>query len=120
KAALSYHGRTQLDWAMELIRPFVEKAFVSVRPDQVSDPGRATYPQVVDTHETLGPIAGIVAAQALHPEAAWLVLACDLPFLDASTLKHLLWARQEDKPATAYRSRHDGLAAPPCAIQEAA
>src|SRR5438105_698058 len=56
KAALSYHGRTQLDWAMELIKPFVEQAFVSVRPDQVKDPVRAKYPQVVDTHENLGPI----------------------------------------------------------------
>ena len=118
KAALSYHGSTQLDWAMELIKPFVAQAFVSVRPDQVKDPVRAKYPQVVDTHENLGPIAGIVAAQALHPEAAWLVLACDLPFLDAATLKHLLWARQTDRLATAYRSSHDGLPEPLCAIWE--
>jgi molybdopterin-guanine dinucleotide biosynthesis protein A len=118
KAALSYHGKTQLDWAMELIKPFVTQAFVSVRPDQVHDPVRAKYPQVVDTQENLGPIAGLVAAQAKHPEAAWLVLACDLPFLDAGTLKHLVWARQTDKPATAYRSSHDGLPEPLCAIYE--
>jgi molybdopterin-guanine dinucleotide biosynthesis protein A len=118
KAALSYHGRTQLDWAMELIQPFVEKAFVSVRPDQANDPVRAKYPQVVDTQENLGPIAGIVAAQTAHPDVAWLVLACDLPFLDAATLKHLVWARQADKPATAYRSSHDGLPEPLCAIYE--
>ena len=58
---------------------------------------RAKYSQIVDTHENLGPIAGIIAAQAKHPDAAWLVLACDLPFLDASTLKHLLWARQPQR-----------------------
>ena len=57
KAALAYHGRTQLEWAMDLITPFVERAFVSVRPDQQGDPVRAKYPQVVDTHENLGPIA---------------------------------------------------------------
>jgi molybdopterin-guanine dinucleotide biosynthesis protein A len=118
KAVLSYHGKTQLDWAMELIKPFVAQAFVSVRPDQAKDPVRAKYPQVVDTHENLGPIAGILAAQALHPEAAWLVLACDLPFLDAATLKHLVWARQADRVATAYRSSHDGLPEPLCAIWE--
>jgi molybdopterin-guanine dinucleotide biosynthesis protein A len=103
---------------MELIQPFVEKAFVSVRPDQANDPVRAKYPQVVDTQENLGPIAGIVAAQTAHPDVAWLVLACDLPFLDAATLKHLVWARQADKPATAYRSSHDGLPEPLCAIYE--
>lgn len=120
KAALSYHGRTQLDWAMDLIKPFVAKAFVSVRPDQTQDSVRAKYPQIVDTRENMGPIAGILAAQAAHPNVAWLVLACDLPFLDASTLKHLLWARQADRPATAYRSSHDGLPEPLCAIYEPA
>jgi molybdopterin-guanine dinucleotide biosynthesis protein A len=120
KAALAYHGRTQLEWAMELITPFVERAFVSVRPDQKSDPVRAKFGQIVDTAENLGPIAGILAAQSAHPGAAWLVLACDLPFLDAATLKHLVWARQENKPATAYRSSHDGLPEPLCAIYEPA
>jgi molybdopterin-guanine dinucleotide biosynthesis protein A len=115
KATLTYHGRTQLEWAMDLITPFVERAFVSVRPDQKNDPVRAKFAQIVDTAENLGPIAGIMAAQAAHPEAAWLVLACDLPFLDGATLKHLVWARQEDKPATAYRSSHDGLPEPLCA-----
>ena len=120
KAVLSYHGKTQLEWAMELITPFVARAFVSVRPDQASDPVRAQYPQIIDTQENMGPIAGIMAAQAMHPDVAWLVLACDLPFLDAATLKHLVWARQEDKPATAYRSSHDGLPEPLCAIYEPA
>jgi molybdopterin-guanine dinucleotide biosynthesis protein A len=120
KAALSYHGRTQLDWAIELIKPFVSQAFVSVRPDQINDPIRAQYPQIVDTRDDLGPIAGIVAAQTAHPEVAWLVLACDLPFLDAGTLKHLLWARAPERMATAYRSSHDGLPEPLCAIWEPA
>jgi molybdopterin-guanine dinucleotide biosynthesis protein A len=120
KAALSYHGRTQLDWAMELIRPFVARAFVSVRPDQRQDPVRAKYLQIVDTHENLGPIAGILAAQAAHPDVAWLVVACDLPFLDAATVKHLIWARQSERIATAYRSSHDGLPEPLCAIYEPA
>jgi molybdopterin-guanine dinucleotide biosynthesis protein A len=48
------------------------------------------------------------------------VLECDLPFLDAGTLKHLVWARQEDRVATAYRSSHDGLPEPLCAIYEPA
>ena len=120
KATLSYRGRTQLDWAMELVRPFVTRAFVSVRPDQVADPVRAHYSQIVDTRENLGPIAGILAAQAAHPDVAWLVLACDLPFLDSATLEHLLWARQPQRLATAYRSSHDGLPEPLCAIYEPA
>jgi molybdopterin-guanine dinucleotide biosynthesis protein A len=118
KAALAYHGRTQLDWAVRLITPFVEKVFVSVRPDQQDDPVRAAYEQIVDTREDAGPIAGILAAQARHPHVAWLVLACDLPFLDAATLEHLVASRAPHRHATAYLSSHDGLPEPLCAIWE--
>ncbi len=124
KASLTYHGRTQLEWAMDLIKPYVEKAFVSVRPGQ-NDPVRARFEQIVDTREGLGPIAGIMAAQARFPDVAWLVLACDLPFLDDATLRYLLAQRDPARPATAFRSRnpnpkHDGLPEPLCTIFEPA
>ena len=90
KATLSYQGHPQLDRAMELLSSCVEQAFVSVRNDQRLDPARARYPQVVDARDGLGPIAGIVAAQALKTDSAWLVLACDLPYLNASVLQYLL------------------------------
>ncbi|HEY2591130.1 MAG TPA: NTP transferase domain-containing protein [Steroidobacteraceae bacterium] len=118
KAALAYAGRTQLERAVELIEPFVERVYVSVRPDQIDDPLRARFAQIVDSGETAGPIAGILAAQSRHPEAAWLVLACDLPLLDAQTLEHLLASRRPERQATAYRSSHDGLPEPLCAIYE--
>jgi len=120
KAALTYHGRTQLDWAVAVLQPHVSRVFISVRPDQTNDSIRARYEQIVDTREGLGPAAGIVAAQARFPQAAWLVLACDLPFLDESTLAHLIFARQPQRLATAYRSSHDGLPEPLCAIYEPA
>jgi molybdopterin-guanine dinucleotide biosynthesis protein A len=118
KAALAYHGHTQLEWAVSRLLPHVERAFVSVRPDQVNDPVRARFAQIVDTHQDLGPAAGIMAAQARFPLAAWLVLACDLPFLDGGTLSYLLRARNPRRTATAYRSSHDGLPEPLCAIYE--
>src|SRR5438105_8042377 len=120
KAALTYHGRTQLEWAVALLQPHAQRVFVSVRPDQTGDPVRAHFDQIVDTHENLGPVAGIMAAQAKHPQVAWLVLACDLPFLDNATLTHLIAARQPKRLATAYRSSHDGLPEPLCAIYEPA
>jgi molybdopterin-guanine dinucleotide biosynthesis protein A len=120
KAALAYHGRTQLEWAVSLLQPHAQRVFISVRPDQTGDPVRARFDQIVDTHENLGPVAGILAAQAEHPQVAWLVLACDLPFLDNATLTHLIGARQPQRLATAYRSSHDGLPEPLCAIYEPA
>jgi molybdopterin-guanine dinucleotide biosynthesis protein A len=120
KAVLAYHGAAQLDWAMQLLRPLVARAFVSVRPDQTSDPVRARFPQIVDRGVGEGPIAGILAAQQEHPAVAWLVLACDLPFLERETLEHLIRNRQHARQATAYRSSHDGLPEPLCAIYEPA
>jgi molybdenum cofactor guanylyltransferase len=120
KAALAYHGRAQLADAMHLVAPLVARAFVSVRSDQTDDPLRGGFAQIVDRRADVGPIAGIMAAQEQYPEVAWLVLACDLPFLTATTLKHLLHARDPACVATAYRSSHDGLPEPLCAIYEPA
>jgi molybdopterin-guanine dinucleotide biosynthesis protein A len=118
KAALVYGGRSQLERAMALLGPHVRRTYVSVRGDQQGDPLRARFPQILDTHENLGPIAGLLAAQASLPEAAWLVLACDLPLLDEATLAHLIRSRAPERAATAYRSSHDGLPEPLCAIWE--
>jgi molybdenum cofactor guanylyltransferase len=119
KAALPYGDRTpQLERAVASLGKHVQRVFVSVRTDQAADPLRARFAQIRDTHENIGPIAGLVAAQAQHPEAAWLVLACDLPLLDEASLAHLVGARDPARAATAYRSSHDGLPEPLCAIYE--
>jgi len=120
KAALQYHGQPQLHWAFELAMKVCTASFVSVRPDQRDDATRASFPQIVDRQPGIGPIAGISAALLEHPKAAWLVLACDLPFLTERTLQHLIAQRDQHKIATAYRSAHDGLPEPLCAIWEPA
>lgn len=120
KATLQYAGRTQLERAAELLAPFVDEVFVSVRADQADDPARSGYRRIVDGRRGAGPIAGIMAAQAGRPDAAWLVLACDLPFLDGPTLEHLLRHRDPARIATAFRSTHDGLPEPLCAVYEPA
>ena len=125
KAVLEYGGETQLDRAMRLLGEQVSEVYVSVRADQVSEPARAKYRQIVDSHDgtspiAKGPAAGILAAQAADPLAAWLVLACDLPQLDAQTLATLIAARDTQHTATAFRSAHGGLPEPLCAIYEPA
>ncbi len=120
KAVLDYAGKPQLARAMDLIAPLVARAFVSVRPDQQRDPQRAVFPQIVDLRPGLGPLAGIEAAQQAHPHSAWLVLACDLPYLSAATLQLLIAQRDRSRLATAYRSQFDGKPEPLCAIYEPA
>lgn len=120
KAAIRYGDRTQLELAVDLVRMATQEAFVSVRSDQAADPLRAKFAQIVDGGDVEGPAAGIRAAQVARPDAAWLVVACDLPYLSAATIKHLVSHRDPARIATAYRSSHDGLPEPLCAIYEPA
>lgn len=120
KAAIEYEGRTQLERAFGLLEKVTARNFVSVRQDQATDPLRARFPQIVDTGEIEGPAAGIRTAQHAFPDAAWLVLACDLPWLDMATLQFLIARRDPSRLATAFRSQHDGLPEPLCAVYEPA
>ena len=124
KAALEYQGRSQLDRAFELASRHAAKVFVSVRADQTLDPTRAQRPMIVDSVAGEGPIVGIRSALAAHPQVAWLVLACDLPFLSDATIEYLVRERNSAGSAagfaTAYKSAHDGLPEPLCAIWEPA
>jgi len=120
KAVLDYHGRPQLQWAFDLVSRFCVASFVSVRTDQREDPVRSGFPQIIDRQPGMGPIAGIMAALSEHPHAAWLVVACDLPFLTPGLLHHLIEHRDADRIATAYRSSHDALPEPLCALWEPA
>lgn len=120
KAALEYAGVAQLDRTFELAGRHVPKVFVSVRASQIADPARAQKPMIVDSVEGEGPIVGIRSALAAYPHVAWLVLACDLPFLSDAALSQLLRERDPTVLATAYRSTHDGLPEPLCAIWEPA
>jgi molybdopterin-guanine dinucleotide biosynthesis protein A len=120
KAALEYHGRTQLEWTLDLLAPWCTRTFVSVRESQHTDPVRSRFAMIIDGNVGQGPIAGIYSALTAHPGAAWLVIACDLPFLTAPTLQHLIAHRDTTRIATAYRSQRDGLPEPLCAIWEPA
>lgn len=115
KALLEHNGETQLERAVQLLERHVERMFVSVRPDQAADPERRRFEQVVDRYTDIGPAAGILSALEMHPDAAWLVLACDLPNANDETIAMLLRQRSV-QPFTAFRSSHDGLPEPLCAV----
>lgn len=118
KAALPYRGEPQLLRAWRLLERVTERSFLSVRDGQRDDPLRAGLSQIVDSYDAIGPAAGILSAQDRFPEAAWLVVACDLPLLDEATMRQLIDARDASANATAFTSRHDGLPEPLCAIWE--
>ncbi len=117
KAGLQLAGQSLLERTYQLVSEVCDKTFVSVRTPEASGL-RSGYAQIADQYGGLGPADGIASAQQQHPEAAWLVVACDLPLLDSQTLAELIRQRDMDSDATAYRSSSVDLPEPLCAIYE--
>lgn len=122
KALLEIHGQKQSDYCGGLLKKFCAKVFISNREDQSGRDEKTGYIQIHDTAPfvDIGPIGGILSAMSAHPDASWLVLAVDLPFVNEEVLRHLLGNRDLKKMATAYISSSDGLPEPLCAVYERA
>ena len=118
KALLCYSGEsTQLERTVDLLSKICQKVFVSQRKDQ-SFPIPSKAEVVFDSIASVkGPLCGILSAMQAFPQAHWLVLACDLPFVTLSTLEKIITSFHASDPRlTAYRSSSDGLPEPLCAI----
>ncbi len=116
KAQLVYREKPQQQAAFELLAGVCDKVYLGLRADQEA----GGLPVIHDRFLDFGPAGGILSAMHQLPDHAWLVLACDLPFLEAATLETLLEQRVTQKAATAFRSATDGLPEPLCAIWEPA
>lgn len=91
---------------------------LSLRQDQDVPPGLEDAMVVRDPEgvASTGPMNGIVAGMRRHPEADWLVVACDLPRLDVETLSTLIRSKKPEEKFLAYRSEFDDLPEPLCTI----
>ncbi len=118
KSVLAYHGRPQSEHCFDMLSRYCAKVFLSNREEQSRNSGHRDLPQIHDTFLDIGPLGGILSAMASCPGAAWLVVACDLPFISAGTIEALIRQRDPFKMATAYQSTHDGLPEPLCAVYE--
>lgn len=119
KSLLEYHGKKQTEFCYGLLKPFCAQVFLSNRQDQSDLEGHRGLPQLHDMFTGIGPLGGILTALKTYPDAAWLVLACDLPFVGKGVLERLVQRRNPFKTATAYESAKDnGQPEPLCAIYE--
>ncbi|MGB5699786.1 NTP transferase domain-containing protein, partial [Muriicola sp.] len=117
KALLNYHGRPQQELLYELATEFCEKTFISLREEQREYLPKK-YRVIEDLNEFRGPLNGILSAHRKYPEAAWMVIACDLPLLNKNTLELLVQGRDAAKDATALATKTTKLPEPLAAIWE--
>lgn len=117
KALLRHGSESQLDYSVRTLRTVLDDVRVSARESQAHT-GRARYPLILDGYAGLGPMAGILSAMDADGRCAWLILACDLPNVTTATLEALLAGRDPARAFTAFRSSHNDLPEPLCAIYE--
>ena len=116
KSLLHYHGKPQADYLYSLLDKICDKTFMSLRADQTKS--GITDNAIVDQNRYRGPFNGILSAHELHPNAAWLVLACDLPLIDKTSLNQLIEERDPNAVGTAMATQKSGLPEPLAAIWE--
>ncbi len=101
KGAIDYHGKAQREYEAELAAAFCNQTFISCRKNQ-DELIETRFKKVYDTFEGLGPFGGLLSAFRAHPNAAWLSLACDLPYLDKAVVSNLVKHRNPTKLATCF------------------
>lgn len=116
KGSMVIHQKSQREHVLEMISPLVDEAFISCRADQLEEIGH--LPVITDRLLDMGPMGAIISAFMVDPNAAWLVLACDLPKLDREFIQLLIDQRDPWKFATAYESPFNGFPEPLVAIWE--
>ena len=108
KALLSYDGRsTQLERSAQLLQSVCSRVFISQRAEQgfPLPPDTSAIDDAIDAIG--GPLCGILSAMQAHPDAHWLILACDLPHVRSAphTLVRHFGEQLYASPPTAARGR---------------
>lgn len=108
-------GLTLRERGLQLLGSVTKDVHLSIAADDKTD---YPHPTLADRRVDAGPLAGLDAAFHHAPDSAWLVLACDLPFLTEEVLSELITARDTKADATCFLSRFDGNPEPLCTIYE--
>lgn len=118
KGSLVYHnGESERVRCARLLSEVCADVFVSCRAEQITSLEPELNP-LTDAFLGIGAMGGILSALMRRPNAAWLVAACDMPYLDGATVQHLVRHRNPFKLATAYRNPTTHLPEPLAAIWE--
>lgn len=112
KSELEYYGKPQKEHVKEVLEQQSLDTYFSVRePSDNTD-------EIPDTFLNLGPFGGICSAFQKDPNAAWLVMATDIPFVTSDIIELLLKERDPSKVATAIKGKGKQFPEPLITIYE--
>lgn len=118
KALIDYHGLPQAKHLLQIMESLGIPGFLSCREDQVTRSGLTDVPVITDRFLDFGPLGGILSAMAQSPDKAWLIIACDLPFVTDEKISELISERDPLKQATAFYNQERKQFEPLFAIYE--
>lgn len=114
KRLINYHGKTQEQYLFDLLSNYFSAVYVSINQNQTTD---LPYIQDLD-FGVKSPMIGIVSAFNQNQNVAWLVVACDMPFVDEKTIEFLLKHRNSEKFATVFENHDEHFPEPLLTIYE--
>ena len=99
KGLLMYSGLPQREFLFKLLETFCTHVYTSCRKDQHLSEKLNPIP---DRFQIAGPMNGIMSAFSHHPDASWLIVAVDMPYVTKATLQLLTSKRDQTKIATCF------------------
>jgi molybdopterin-guanine dinucleotide biosynthesis protein A len=132
KSELNYFGKPQKRFVKKLLENNNLETFYSVRDfstalEMTNNSSNVTLSEVersqnsneiADKFLNLGPFGGICSAFQKDPNAAWFVLATDVPFVNDEIIQLLLKHRNPSKVATAIKGKNKDFPEPLITIYE--
>ncbi len=116
KSQLKIHGIPQELHLAQICDRIGLPCYISKRKSDKTHIER--YEVLEDRFKNLGPFGAICSALMSDPNSAWLVLACDLPFIDQAILRKLIDNRNPSLYATALKSTEKPFPEPLMTIYE--
>ena len=118
KGAVKWYGKEQRYHMADLLKKHCADVYISCRDVEQQHEINPEYLSLPDSFTGLGPYGAILSAFREQPDRAWLVIACDLPLVDAPVIQHLVDNRNTATIATAYQSTHNNFPEPLITIYE--
>jgi molybdopterin-guanine dinucleotide biosynthesis protein A len=118
KGAVNWYGKEQRYHMADLLKKHCAEVYISCRDAEQQKEINTEYLSLPDTFTGLGPYGAILSAFREQPDRAWLIIACDLPLVDANVLQYLINNRNTATIATAYQSDYKDFPEPLITIYE--
>lgn len=114
KSQINYHGKSQEEHLVDLCKSCGLDTYISKGASYTGDLQNVIKDRMID----MGPFGAICTSFMHDRNTAWLVLACDMPFIDKDSIDDLINNRQLGSYATSYAMSNESFPEPTFTIYE--